>query len=143
MDLSDVLMSLRGEATLLVESSPELADAVHRRAKEKSVKDSAYLYRRRPRAMASAHCPRTAPAQVLHELGTATTFFSQPPFADIARHWAHLRYCATLARNGHGGLALSRDADEVAYHHKTVQSEQLGIGLALVVAMAAGPLTRR
>ena len=137
MDLSNVLMSLGGEATLLVQSSRELAADVHRAAKERSVKDSAYRYRKKPTAMASAHCPRTTPAQVLHELGTATTFFRQPAFADVARHWAHVRYCATLGSNRRGQLALSPDAEDVVHHHKVTQSEQLGIGLALVVAKEA------
>lgn len=137
MDFSDVLMSLGGEATLRVESSDELRDAVHRRARKMSTKDSAYLYRRWPSAMAPAHCPRTTPAQVLHELGMATTFFSEPAFADIARRWVCLRYCATLVRDPSDYLALSQDAEEVVHHHKAVQSEQLGIGLALVVAKEA------
>jgi hypothetical protein len=75
----------------------------------------------------------TSPAQVLHELGVATTFLSASPLAQVARHWAHVRYCATLtARNG--CLAQSPHAGNVVYHHKVAQSEQLGIGLALVVA---------
>jgi len=137
VDLSDVLMSLGGKATLRVESSRELAADVRRKARERSVKDVAYRYRKKPTAMASAHCPRTTPARVLHELGMATTFFRQPPFADIARHWAHVRYCATLGSNRQGQLALSPDAENVVHHHKAVQSEQLGIGLALVAAKAA------
>lgn len=137
MDLNGVMKSLGRETTLLVNSSGDLAARVNRRAKEAARNNEAYVYRKKPTVMPYAHCPRTSPAQVLHELGVATTFFSQPPFAEIARHWAQVRYCATLVSNDHEQLALSRDADEVVYHHKVTQSEQLGVGLALVVAKEA------
>ncbi|MFC4019155.1 hypothetical protein ACFOW4_14555 [Micromonospora sp. GCM10011542] len=77
---------------------------------------------------------RTTPAQVLHELGVATTLLTASPLSQVARHWAAVRYCATLTRISGGRLALTPDANEVVYHHKVTQSEQLGIGLALVVA---------
>lgn len=137
MDLGGVVKSLGRETTLLVDSSPALAAEVHRRAKKAARSNEAYSYRKKPKVMPYAHCPRTSPAQVLHELGVATTYFNQPPFAEIARHWAQVRYCATLVPNGHDQLALSRDADEAVYHHKVTQSEQIGVGLALVVAKDA------
>lgn len=137
MDLSAITSAFGREATLLVNSSPELARTVHKKACKAAETNDAYSYRKRPTAMPYAHCTRTSPAQVLHELGVATTFFTHPPFAEIARHWAQVRYCATLERNRHAQLALSRHADEVVYHHKVAQSEQLGIGLALVVAKEA------
>jgi hypothetical protein len=47
-----------------------------------------------------------------------------------------VRYCATLDSPS-GQLRLSKNAaDAVVHHHKVTQSEQLGIGLALVVARA-------
>ncbi|MFD0782422.1 hypothetical protein ACFQZ8_00565 [Micromonospora azadirachtae] len=70
---------------------------------------------------------------MLHELGVATTLWDTTPLAQVARHWAHLRYCATLTSKK-GRLALSKHAGSAVYHHKVTQSEQLGIGLALVVA---------
>ncbi|WP_327037996.1 hypothetical protein [Micromonospora maris] len=63
----------------------------------------------------------------------ATTLLDASPLAQVARHWAHVRYCATLTTNREL-LALSDHGSNVVYHHKVMQSEQLGIGLALVVA---------
>ena len=79
----------------------------------------------------------TSPADILRELGVATTFVHQSRFLPVAQLWAHVRYCATMRATSRGLLALSPDAAKlVVHHHKVAQSEQLGIGLALVVARA-------
>jgi hypothetical protein len=100
-----------------------------------TVNNDAYLYGKPPTPIGSPKRLKTSPAEVLHELGMATTLLAASPLAQVARHWAHVRYCATLTAN-HTRLALSRPADDVVYHHKVTQSEQLGIGLALVTAKA-------
>ncbi|GAA0739601.1 hypothetical protein Drose_17065 [Dactylosporangium roseum] len=99
-------------------------------------------YLKTPEAVATDKIVQTSPTDVLRELGVATTLLTRSPFVAVAQQWAHLRYCATLTNSPKGMLALTRHAaDEVVHHHKMVQSEQLGIGLALVVARAA--LARR
>ena len=120
---------------LAVESSDQVVAEVLRYAKEKAKRHEAYRDRKAPTPVRLGGPLRTSPAQVLHELGVATTFLTASPLAHVARHWAHVRYCGALtAHKGH--LALSRHAGNDVYHHKVTQSEQLGIGLALVVAKA-------
>lgn len=133
MDIESLVRSLGHESTLAVESSGQLVAEVLKYAKERARDNDAYLYGKQPAPVRIGPAVRTSPAQVLHELGVATTFLTASPLAQVARHWAHVRYCATLtAHRGH--LALSRHAGNVVYHHKVAQSEQLGIGLSLVVA---------
>ncbi|MFY1702639.1 hypothetical protein ACN28G_12985 [Micromonospora sp. WMMA1923] len=104
-------------------------------AKDRSLDQEAYRYGKplTPVNVGKGLLP-TSPAQVLHALGVATTLLTASPLAQVARHWAHVRYCATLTRTRQQRLALSTHANAVVYHHKVTQSEQLGIGLALVVA---------
>ncbi|MEV8090964.1 hypothetical protein [Streptomyces nigra] len=45
-----------------------------------------------------------------------------------------MRYCATLKCNQKKILALTQAGSDIVHHHKVAQSEQLGVGLALVVA---------
>jgi|GEM_PF-5701308 len=133
MELESLVRSLGHESTLAVESSEQLVQEVLRSAKEQASTNDAYRYGKNLVPVQVGPGVRTNPAKVLHELGVATTFLDASPLAQVARHWAHVRYCATLTTR-HGHLALSRHAGKVVYHHKVTQSEQLGIGLALVVA---------
>ncbi|MGC5379341.1 hypothetical protein ACPXB1_12775 [Micromonospora sp. DT68] len=135
MDLDSLVRSLGRESTLAVESSEQVVTEVLRYAKEKAKDYEAYRYGKNPSPVRIGPPVRTSAAQVLHEVGVATTFLTASPLAQVARHWAHVRYCATLTVR-EGCLALSRHAGNVVYHHKVAQSEQLGIGLALVVAKA-------
>lgn len=133
MDVGTVLRRLDHEGELWIESTPALAADVHAKARELAKDHPAYDYRKKPVHVSTA--PRTlraSPARVLHELGVATTLFTPSPFVHAAWHWARLRYCASLATR-RGWLALTRHADEdIVYHHKVAQSEQLGIGFALL-----------
>ncbi|MGS2617524.1 hypothetical protein ACVCAH_23820 [Micromonospora sp. LZ34] len=133
MNFEPLVRSLGRESVLAVESSEQVVAEVLRYAKEKAGSHEAYRYGKPPTVVHVGGPLLTSPAQVLHELGVATTFLTASPLAQVARHWAHVRYCATLAAHK-GHLALSRHAGPVVYHHKVTQSEQLGIGLALVVA---------
>ncbi|MCI4066125.1 hypothetical protein MRQ36_27685 [Micromonospora sp. R77] len=135
MDLDSLVRSLGRESTLAVRSSEQVVTEVLRYAKEKAKDYEAYRYGKTPSPVRIGPAVRTSPAQVLHEVGVATTFLTASPLAQVARHWAHVRYCATLTARD-GCLALSRHAGNVVHHHKVAQSEQLGIGLALVVAKA-------
>ncbi|WP_327035633.1 hypothetical protein [Micromonospora ureilytica] len=134
MEIDSLVKSLSYPSLLALNSSPELVDDVLRYATTHAKTREAYWHHKTltPVDVGSGGI-RTTPAQVLHELGVATTLLTASPLSQVARHWAAVRYCATLTKNG-GRLALTPDANEVVYHHKVTQSEQLGIGLALVVA---------
>ena len=109
---------------------------MHRRAKEAKAESPSVVYLKAPSAVSVDPMLQTRPADILRELSVATTFLTDSPFVPVARHWAHVRYCATLD-SPFGQLRLSKNAAEaVVHHHKVAQSEQLGIGLALVVARA-------
>ena len=133
MDIESLVRSLSQPSRLVVESSSRVVDAVERYAKEASTTNDAYRYGKAPSTVTIGPTVRTSPAHVLHELGVATTLLTASPLAQVARHWAHVRYCATLNRQ-RGVLGLTPSAQSLVYHHKVTQSEQLGIGLALVVA---------
>ncbi|MEV6692636.1 hypothetical protein AB0M35_14305 [Micromonospora sp. NPDC051196] len=120
---------------MALESDDQLVADVLRYAETHAKKREAYRYHKglTPVGIGTGRL-WTSPTQVLHELGVATTLLTASPLSQVARHWAAVRYCATLTRADGRRLALTRDANEVVYHHKVTQSEQLGIGLALVVA---------
>lgn len=134
VDIESLVRSLGDTSRLAVESSDQLVAEVLRYAARNSDEREAYRYGKKPTSIWIGKPIRTSPAEVLHELGVATTLGTASPLALVARHWAHVRYCATLARTRKGELALSSSAGNVVHHHKITQSEQLGIGLALVVA---------
>ncbi len=103
MDFSSLVRELGTPANLIVNSEPELAEEVEREARERigPKRGASYLYRKPvyPIEPSLFNGIVSSPAEVLRELGLATTFVTASPFADIARHWAHVRYCATLASN--------------------------------------------
>ncbi|MCZ7422966.1 hypothetical protein O7605_26025 [Verrucosispora sp. WMMA2121] len=133
MHVETLVRSLGRETTLTVESSDQLVAHVRKCVEQERRRRGTYLPGKSLTPVLLGQPFRTSAAEVLHELGVATTFLDAAPLAQVARHWAHVRYCATLTeRRGH--LALSRYAGNTVYHHKVTQSEQLGIGLALVVA---------
>ncbi|WP_406070338.1 hypothetical protein [Micromonospora sp. NBC_01638] len=134
MEIDSLVRSLSYQSLLALNSSDQLVDDVLRYAETHAKKREAYWHHKTLTPVdVGKGGMRTTPAQVLHELGVATTLLTASPLSQVARHWAAVRYCATLTKNG-GRLALTPDANEVVYHHKVTQSEQLGIGLALVVA---------
>ncbi len=136
VDIGPVLRHLDRPARFPVRSSPSLAAEVYARAKEAKAESSSVVYLKAPTAVEVDPVLHTRPADILRELSVATTFLTDSPFVPVARPWAHVRYCATLD-SPLGQLRLSRNAAEaVVHHHKVAQSEQLGIGLALVVARA-------
>lgn len=121
---------------LEVHSTEELAEHVHRIRADKARRDESFRLGKRPEPV---HLPfskgfETRPVEVLHELGVATSFFRESPFADIAHLWARFRYCGTLGTNQSRKLVLAHTPEDVVYHHKMTQSEQLGVGFALVIA---------
>ncbi|MFG1866991.1 hypothetical protein [Micromonospora arborensis] len=135
MEIESLVRSLSYQSLLALNSSDQLVDDVLRYAETHAKTREAYWHHKRLTPVdVGAGGMQTTPAQVLHELGVATTLLTASPLSQVARHWAAVRYCATLTRIGGGRLALTPDANEVVYHHKVTQSEQLGVGLALVVA---------
>jgi hypothetical protein len=138
LDFSALVRELGTPSKLVVSSTPELAEEVEKEARERvgPKRGASYLYRKPVYAIPPNLFSGidSSPAEVLRELGLATTFVTASPFADIARHWAHVRYCATLRSNRKQVLALTKAGSDIVHHHKVAQSEQLGIGLALVVA---------
>ncbi|BCL12372.1 hypothetical protein [Micromonospora sagamiensis] len=136
VNFDSLITELGTRSSLTVESSDELVDYVDAAAQKLGEKSEAFAYRKKLLPVRPPLPLTTTPAEVLHELGMATTFLGASPLAQVARHWAQVRYCTTLTTLRHGGLALSHVTEDVVYHHKVTQSEQLGIGLALVVAKA-------
>ncbi|WZH93271.1 hypothetical protein QQG74_17325 [Micromonospora sp. FIMYZ51] len=135
VEIDSLVHALNYQSLLTLDSSPQLVDDVLRYAETHAKQREAYWYHKMltPVDIGKGSL-LTSPARVLHELGVATTLLTASPLSQVARHWAAVRYCATLTRAKGRRLALTADANEVVYHHKVTQSEQLGIGLALVVA---------
>jgi len=111
MDLDSLVRALGRESLLVVRSDEELANEVLQVAKELAKRNPMYAYGKPPRPVPWSKPLVTSPAQVLHELGVATTLLTASPLAQVARHWAHVRYCATLTRRS-SHLALSTYAGE-------------------------------
>ncbi|MEV6301275.1 hypothetical protein AB0M02_17835 [Actinoplanes sp. NPDC051861] len=136
MDIGWVLRSLERSARLRVVSDEDLTKDVRNKVREFLADDPGFSFAKDAGPiLGMPPVIRVSPARILHELGRATVFLDDSPFAQAARHWAHLRYCTTLASENF--LTLSRYGFDVVHHHKQVQSEQLGIGLAIVVAKDA------
>jgi hypothetical protein len=136
MDIGWVLRALERPARLRVVSSEELAKDVRNKVRQFAENDPGFSYAKDAGPiLGMPTVMQVSPARILHELGRATVFLDDSPFAQAARHWAHLRYCATLSSESF--LTLSQYGFDVVHHHKQVQSEQLGIGLAIVVAKEA------
>ncbi len=138
LNFEELVHALGTPANLVVNSTDKLADDVEEQARTRigPKRASAYMYRKRLSPVDSELVSgiESSPAEVLRELGLATTFVAVSPFADIARHWAHVRYCATMTQTPKRVMALSKAGSDIVHHHKVAQSEQIGIGLALVVA---------
>lgn len=135
MAVEHLLRHLASPGFVALDSSQSLVDKVTEEARRRSRKFPAYRFRKNPRIL-PVDLPEAisvTPVEVLRQVGVATTFYGNSPFTAIARHWAQLRYCATLETKK-GNLSLSSLGDEVVHHHKVAQSEYLGIGIALVIA---------
>jgi hypothetical protein len=138
MDIGPALRSLATPARLPVRSSETDAARVHLLAKKAAIDTPGIPYLKEPVPVSIPGELQTSPAAVLRELGVATTLLTRAQFVTVSQHWAHVRYCATLRAGRSRLLALTpAAARDVVHHHKVAQSEQLGIGLALIVAQAA------
>ncbi|MGJ7909022.1 hypothetical protein ACOQFL_21380 [Actinopolyspora sp. H202] len=134
MDFDQVFHRLKARGDIRYDGSDELAERVKQEiAKQREDRNFGGTWKTPTSlGMSSRESLRTSPADVLLEIGVATALFDDSPFADLARHWAQLRYCGTLHRDKAGRLALSEAGNRVVHHHKVAQSEYLGIGFSLV-----------
>ncbi|WP_239339923.1 hypothetical protein [Frankia sp. CiP3] len=140
MDMSDVLAAMGRPGVVATLSEPSEQAAIAETAAKLATTKPLYLYRQDPSLVRVRPWVRTSPMNVLRELGVATTFYPDGPFSDMARHWAQVRYCGALTTRTRGVSTLPQlaigDTSRVVHHHKTAQSEHLGIGFAMVVARA-------
>lgn len=138
LDIDLILRELQEPAKLRIVSTSGLANEVEAKAKEARADSPGVVYLKTPAPVDVPMLLDVSAAEVLRELGVATTFLTNSPFVPTAQMWAQVRYCATL-RPGRGRFLSLTDhaATDVVHHHKVAQSEQIGIGLALVVARTA------
>jgi hypothetical protein len=73
------------------------------------------------------------PLEVLHRLAVATRPRYDDDVLDAYAHWALIRYLGAFACSD-GGLTLSDGGEAIRHNQRRVMSEDLGIGLALVLA---------
>ncbi|GAA2826825.1 hypothetical protein GCM10010441_59110 [Kitasatospora paracochleata] len=77
---------------------------------------------------------RLTPWKLLHTLGRANVLARQGAGRGLAEHWASLKYCQALSGNHGSFMTLSEEGRNPIRHYKAVQSAELGVGFALVVA---------
>jgi hypothetical protein len=144
VEIKAMLDELLATRTVYVNSSPALANGVRGEAEnadKKLAEKSQEIPRRKNLVELPQHESLTSievsPIEVLHQLGRATVLTGQGASRGIAEHWGCLKYCQALCghENGTGAMALSAEGLKPVHHHKTVQSEELGIGFAIVVAL--------
>ena len=144
MEIKDVLNELMTPRTVYLNSSPDLEKRVAGEAgkRDKRLLDSGQEVPRRKvlqqlSQSESLRSIQVTPWEVLHRLGRATVLSGQGAARGLAEHWGCLKYCQALGghENGKGAMALSAEGLRPVYHHKTTQSEELGIGFALVAAI--------
>ncbi|KGI81285.1 hypothetical protein IL38_12465 [Actinopolyspora erythraea] len=134
MDFDQVFHGLKSSGMVRFDGSDELAARVEQEIvrQRKDRKFGGAWKTPTSLGLTSQESLCTSPADVLLNIGVATALFDGSPFAEVARHWAQVRYCGTLRRK-EGRLALSEAGNRVVHHHKVAQSEYLGIGFSLVV----------
>ncbi len=130
-----LMRTLGREREVPVESSSLLAKEVEGRSSKKGTKavpGQPPLVLVAPKAQLGpiqklANPMMVSPAQLLHAMGKATTS-PYAGFAGLSSLWALVRYLWAFA-GGAGQLTVSQDARDLAFHQKTLFSEQLGLGL--------------
>lgn len=142
MDVGPALQQLIEPGRILTQSDAVLAERVELQAKKLADGRPWYKRRKPPYQVPGFHerLVKVSPLEVLHEIGRATVFQERSPLRDYQRLWAQLRYCdvfgyGSLAQ-GVGGrlLLMTEEALAKRFHHKTTQSEYLGIGFAIILA---------
>lgn len=126
----------------MIHSDPALAEKARLKAKKLGAERPAYGPAKAVEEIAGLHgrMVRVTPLEVLHEVGRATVFQERAAIRDYQRLWAQLRYCDVFGYSnavfgvGNHLLRLTDDALAKRFHHKTTQSEYLGIGFAIVLA---------
>jgi hypothetical protein len=142
VDVAPALQPFIEPGYILVQSDATLAERVQLQAKKLASERPAYKSWKSLREVSEFHgrMVQVYPLEVLHEIGRATVFQERSPLRDYQRLWAQLRYCDVFVYGkvafGYGNrlLLMSKDGLAKRFHHKTTQSEYLGIGFAIVVA---------
>lgn len=115
-----------------------VADAAAKDDKERREEDREPLRRKTGlRALSAAEAGQSftvTPWQILHALGRAQVLSRQGAGRGLAEHWGCLKYCQALEGSTGRYMALSEEGLNPRRHYKTVQSGELGIGFALIVA---------
>lgn len=107
VDIERVLQLLRTPAMLPVRSDRDMASKVKVIAEKKRLPEGTFSYLKAPEPVAVGWSPlKTSPADILRELGVATTFVSRSRFLPVAQLWAHVRYCATMRKGRNQMLEL-------------------------------------
>jgi hypothetical protein len=133
--LLDLMKTLGQDRTVPVESSSSLAREVEGRSSKKGTKTvpgKPPLVLVAPKAQLKPLNKLTnpmvvSPVQLLHAMGKATTS-TNTGFAGLSSLWALVRYLWAFAGST-GQLTVSQNARDLAFHQKTLFSEQLGLGL--------------
>ncbi|OXM50413.1 hypothetical protein [Amycolatopsis alba] len=135
-------VSIHSDSSLVGAVAAAAADDDERRAKkrddESSAKDDDEVLRRKPelhpiRAWGDKSSQLT-PWDVLHVLGRAIALSRRGAARGLAEHWGALKYSQALTGDTGSFLKLSAEGKETADYYKAVQSSELGVGFALVLA---------
>ncbi len=130
-----LMRTLSHTRTIPVESSSSLATEVEATSSKKGTKvvggNTQVLVapKAKLKPIANLTDPMVgSPVHLLHAMGKATTS-RNASFAGLSSLWALVRYLTAFA-GGAGQLIVSDDALGLAFHQKTLFSEQLGLGLS-------------
>lgn len=138
---ADVLTELSQPSNVATHSSMALigrVDAAGAAEDEKRKEKELDALRRKPKLKAIAAKEvgslRLTPWEVLHTLGRAVALARRGAGRGLAEHWGSLKYSQALTGGTDAYMKLSAEGRETADYYKALQSDELGIGFALVLA---------
>jgi hypothetical protein len=139
VSIEEILDHVSRPSTINVHSDDGLAGSVEKTAadddKARQEKGTGVL-RRKPGLKGLPSGARmdidVSPWHLLHTLGRTMTLSRQGAARGLAEHWGSLKYI--LALEGQGFLRLSQEGTKVRRRYAQIQSDELGSGIALVVA---------
>ncbi|MEU3571251.1 hypothetical protein AB0E96_22935 [Kitasatospora sp. NPDC036755] len=137
----DPLSVLTSTSNLAVNASAELeglVDAASADEDAKREKKNMEPLRRKPQLHAVADrgtLPLEASLwEVLHTLGRAIAVSQRGAGRGLAEHWACLKYTQALGGPETGFFGITQEGMRTARYYKALQSQELGVALALTVA---------
>ncbi|WP_097943443.1 hypothetical protein [Streptomyces sp. ms115] len=138
---ADVLTKLSQPSNVATHSSMALigsVDAAGAAEDEKRKEKELDALRRKPKLQAIAAKEvgslRLTPWEVLHTLGRAVALARRGAGRGLAEHWGSLKYSQALTGGSDAYMKLSAEGRETADYYKALQSDELGIGFALMLA---------